>query len=363
MHKKYLNTMQPVAEGNNVQRITANYFVNYILREIDLIFGTTFSKPLSIYFYPTWRCNSKCAMCIGRPRNSEEIPLGKVKEFLLSARKWIGPFTLIFTGGEPLIRKDFWKIVCYASNIGINTSLMTNGTLITEKDILLIKKSGLKYINISLDSLNPDVYQQIRGKPFDMRLLKIIHLLVVHGLRVNINAVITKQNIEELPKLAEFVQNEKHCSILLNPLFLVRCADIKKKLDKIWPNPKKAESILKKMVGYKVKGYPILNSAHHLRLISRYYKNPSSASGQCVMPLTLRVDPSGNAFICYECVGNVTKNSLKEIWDSDKAKKTRKNMYRCRETCVIASCCIKEPLVARLKRFAKLSEKSKGVVL
>lgn len=369
MRKNCLNTGQQATNNKTVPRITVAYLANYIFNEMDFVFGTAFSKPSCIYFYPTWRCNCRCVMCISRPRVSAEMPLPIIKEFLLNARKWLGPFVLNFTGGEPLVRKDFWEIASYADSLGIKASMMTNGTLISEKDIQSIRKSGLKRLNISLDSLNPKVYKLIRGKPYDARLFKTIRLIRDCGIRVNINTIITRQNIKDIPKLVEFVQRERIGTISLNPLFLGWCSDVKKKLNNIWPNSRKVEAVIEKMEAYKKKGYPILNSVSHLRLIRRYYKNPELSYGRCVMPLTLRVEPSGDAFVCYERVGNVTKNSPEEIWNSDTAKKARKRLYRCKRSCAIASCCIRESLCVRLKRripdvhITHLGKKLKSVLI
>jgi cyclic pyranopterin phosphate synthase len=66
-----------------------------------------------------------------------------------------------FTGGEPLLRTDLGEIIQSVPR-GMESSLTTNGTLLAEQ-VSVLKEAGLKRVNISLDSLNPETYKRITG--------------------------------------------------------------------------------------------------------------------------------------------------------------------------------------------------------
>ena len=69
---------------------------------------------------------------------------------------------LLFSGGEPLIRPDFFELAEYAEKKGVRPTLSTNGTLITREAAQRIKDIGVGYVGISLDGLQ-DVNDEFRG--------------------------------------------------------------------------------------------------------------------------------------------------------------------------------------------------------
>lgn len=332
-------------------KFATNYACNYLTRNIDLAFGTVFSRPISVYFYPTLKCNCRCVMCQTRNNSTKEMSFNEIKRLITDLRNWLGPFVLNISGGEPTCKKSLWNIVAFASSLGIKVTLMTNGTLITRKDVPIIKRSGLKYVNLSLDSLNPEVYKKIRGKDMVKTALRGINVLKeCGGISMNINTVITKYNLDEIPELAKFA-NKNGLTISLNPLFLRGEYDVKKKLYSVWPPEKKVDAVMAKMLALKKKGYPILNSVKHINLIRRYYKNPDSVFGKCLVPLTLRINPTGVMYICTEIAGNASLEPPKTAWSSEKSKQLRKNFGKCKKSCVIGLCAINDSLATRMARL------------
>lgn len=95
------------------------------------------------------------------------------------------------TGGEPLIKKNFAKILHDLSKFDIELALTTNGILV-DQYIHDFKKAGLKSINVSLDSLSEDNFKAITRRSDFQRVIKNIDLLVEHGISPKINAVIMR---------------------------------------------------------------------------------------------------------------------------------------------------------------------------
>jgi len=333
-------------------KFITNYAYNYFTRNIDIILGTAFSQPISVYFYPTLRCNCRCVMCQTRNNKAKDMTFDEIKSMIKFLRDWLGPFVLNISGGEPTCRKDLWKIISFASSLGVKVVLMTNGTLITKRDIPTIKKSGLKFVNLSLDSLNPEVYKKVRGKNLTRRALNGINVLKeCNGINININTTITRYNIDELPKLVEFTIKNGLSAISMNPLFLREECDIKREFNHLWPSNKKVDSIMAKMITMKKEGYPILNSVKHIDLIRRYYKNTESVSGKCLVPLIPRINSDGTMYICTEIAGNICIESPNKIWNSKKTKSLRKSFSKCKKSCVIGLCAINDSLSTRIARL------------
>src|SRR3990172_4989675 len=115
-------------------------------------------KPLSIYvpFLVVWdfthKCNLNCKHCYS---NS-----GTVLEYELTTKEALdivdqladaGVTALAFSGGEPLIRKDFFEVARHAVKRGLYVSVATNGTLLTKENVKKLKQTGVNYVEVSVD--------------------------------------------------------------------------------------------------------------------------------------------------------------------------------------------------------------------
>jgi molybdenum cofactor biosynthesis protein A len=162
----------------------------------------------------TEKCNLRCSYCMPadgielKPRsnymNASEV-YALAKEFTA-----LGVKKIRLTGGEPLVRKDFAQIIESLSSLPVELTLTTNGILL-DAFIEQIKSAGIHSINISLDTLKPDRFNEItRRNDFD-RVLNNIYLALDHGLHVKVNAVLIKGvNDDEIISLVDWT---KHKSI------------------------------------------------------------------------------------------------------------------------------------------------------
>ena len=166
----------------------------------------------------TERCNFRCQYCM------PEKPFSWVpKENLLSFEELFlfikvaideGVNKIRITGGEPTLRHDLDKFVKMISSYkeGIDLALTTNGYLLGEGAETL-QKAGLKRINISLDTLKPDVAFKITGKDVLAKVIEGIEKSLEVGLKVKINTVPLRGiNDTELIELFEYAK-AKGCQI------------------------------------------------------------------------------------------------------------------------------------------------------
>ena len=113
----------------------------------------------------TRTCNLKCRHCYmssDAKKYANELTTVEAKKFIDDLADFKVP-VLLFSGGEPLIRPDFFELADYAAKKGVRPTLSTNGTLITRQVAQKIKDIGVGYVGISLDGLR-EVNDKFRGK-------------------------------------------------------------------------------------------------------------------------------------------------------------------------------------------------------
>ena len=111
------------------------------------------------------------------------------------------------TGGEPLVRKDFPRILKLLSTLNVELSLTTNGVSI-DRHFKQLKKAGVKTINISLDTLNAERFHNITFRNYFDRVYQNILKLIEEGFNVKINAVLMNQvNDDEILDFIDFTKD------------------------------------------------------------------------------------------------------------------------------------------------------------
>ena len=112
-------------------------------------------------FAITTRCNCRCYMCDIYKKPPRSIDLEDAKRVLrfLSENKFL---IVYFTGGEPSLHPDIVELVRYADQLGLVTSMTTNGT-ISRRMIEKLKEAGLFLLSVSVDHWDANVCEKIKG--------------------------------------------------------------------------------------------------------------------------------------------------------------------------------------------------------
>ena len=162
----------------------------------------------------TDRCNLRCFYCMPQEGvdllpHDEMLTYEEIVKLVKAAAK-VGISKIRITGGEPLVRKDAVECVRMLASIdpGIAIVLTTNGVLLEELAGDL-KRAGLDRVNISIDSLDPDVYEEItRGGDLG-RALKGLDAALEAGLEpVKINTVVMSGINQDLSPFARLVREK-----------------------------------------------------------------------------------------------------------------------------------------------------------
>lgn len=120
------------------------------------------SSPFNATIQITNRCNLNCVHCHRDSENKKTLDFKKFKELVTELRK-LNVFNVNLSGGEPLLVPGLIKMVETIDNLGMKVTISTNGILLTQNLVRKLKKAGLKYLQISLDSDNPRNHNKIRG--------------------------------------------------------------------------------------------------------------------------------------------------------------------------------------------------------
>ncbi len=164
-----------------------------------------FGRPVTkMRISVTLRCNHRCIFChregISKVRLYELSPseIGFVAE--VASELGIRDFKV--TGGEPLIREDIVEVISYLSRHGDRVSITTNGSLLS-KYAYQLKEAGLSYANVSLHSLNNEVFRKITGGDLS-NVINGILSAVEAGITVKLDYLVLKWNSSEFREILNF---------------------------------------------------------------------------------------------------------------------------------------------------------------
>ena len=163
----------------------------------------------TLFLELTRKCNERCLHC-GSSCGSEpspEMSLEELKRFLTDvSRKFdVGRMTLAVTGGEPLLYKDFFPLMEYASSLGFKWGMTTNGTLIDAGVARRLADAGLRTVSISVDGIGEkhDAFRRKKGA-YDAAIAGVRNLIEVGSLdAVQITTVVTHDTVRDLPAMFE----------------------------------------------------------------------------------------------------------------------------------------------------------------
>lgn len=165
--------------------------------------------PKEAYLDITYRCNNDCRHCWlrippGDPSKKDEISFEEIRNYVAEAKK-LGCSKWLLSGGEPMIRNDFYDILDYISSRSSLYSLNTNGTLITPQIAHLMKRKGRKWV--SLYGATKEVSDHITRNPGSFEAtLRGMRYLNEAGANFIVQLIPMKDNIHQyrdMIKLAE----------------------------------------------------------------------------------------------------------------------------------------------------------------
>jgi radical SAM protein with 4Fe4S-binding SPASM domain len=332
------------------------------IRKYGIRIPFTPAGPFEIVWNFTYTCNLRCKHCYedaGEKR--PELSTGEAFEVLdtLSKTAGIGLPALSFSGGEPLMRKDFFEVAAYAKKKIPYLSIATNATLLTKDNAKRVKDIGIDYVEISLDGASREVHEGFRRVPgcFE-KTMKGIHNSIEAGLDTCIATTIQKENLGEVEKIVNtaeelgirfmhfnyiptgrakaFVELDLTPKERLGILELIghrifdlylrsqeeeqKTAKSEMAVDKYFSTCPQYASVVKKLAVEKGENYRV--TAHYAAM--KGVENVANFLGGCgAGRLYMCLEPNGDMKPCVffasgrrTVLGNILRDDFERVWDS-----------------------------------------------
>ena len=178
--------------------------------------------PMSALFELTFVCNHACSFCYNCPTGQKEMTTAEIFEAL---RK-LADFNVLYltlTGGEPLVRKDFFEIARRARELGFALRIYTNGYLIDEAMAKRIKEIANPIeMEISIHGAKPETHERLTCVPGSLqRVIDAVTHLRAQGIKVNLKCPMTCDNQEEVLDMYRLAQS-LGANIIFDPVITPR---------------------------------------------------------------------------------------------------------------------------------------------
>ena len=159
-----------------------------------------------VFWELTARCNLKCQHC--RAVAQDDFVAGELTtEEVLNVAKGIREFSdpiVVLTGGEPLVRPDFFEIAEACTAMFTRVALATNGTLVDAAMAKRIVDCGIQRVSISIDGATAETHDAFRGLPGSLdAALRGFDALKAAGCSMQINATVTRHNDHEVDRILD----------------------------------------------------------------------------------------------------------------------------------------------------------------
>jgi AdoMet-dependent heme synthase len=172
--------------------------------------------PLSVQLDLTYRCNERCVHCYLDHDDHGEMTTAEIKN-LLDQMADAGVFYLTISGGEILMRRDFFEILEHARLRTFCVKLKTNGVLIREKEAARLRELGVESVQISIYSHRPEVHDAITKMPGSLRQsIDAVRFLREQGLYVTMANVLMTQNAADY-KDVRLLAQELDAKFIMDP--------------------------------------------------------------------------------------------------------------------------------------------------
>ena len=290
----------------------------------------------------TLQCNEHCFHCGSNcmPHAGEELSLSEHRRILDEVKEDfdLHRLFLCITGGEPLLRPDFFDILGYANKLGYHWGMTTNATLITKDVAHKLAECAMKTVSVSVDGL-PDTHDRLRGLPggYDAAMQGIQNLIEEHAFQnVQVTTVINHENITELDALFRIMDG-----LDIDSWRVINLEPIGRALQ--WPSRMLTEEDYKTLFAFirekRRAGYPVEYGCSHY-LGPEYEGELRGWYWLCNAGIyTASIMANGDIGACLDIErrpetiqGNIRNSRFRDIWE-DRFELFRKDLSETSEFC------------------------------
>lgn len=184
--------------------------------------------PLSFTLEVTARCNNDCLHCYinlpaaDREARARELSLGEILKVAGEAAD-LGALWCLLTGGEPLLREDFFEIYLGLKRLGLLVSVFTNACLVEPAHVRLFKQYPPRDLEVTVYGVTRETYEAVTRRPGSFAAFRRgLDLLLAGRVKVQLKAMALRANVHELPEIARFCRERTRDYFRFDPLLHLR---------------------------------------------------------------------------------------------------------------------------------------------
>ena len=277
--------------------------------------------PLNMYYHVTDACDKHCIYCFLNNKQKKlenEILTEKELKNIIDQLSYWGVKNIVLSGGEPFLRTDIFRILEYASNYGIWTTITTKHYFI-EKEAEILGNLGNIEIGLSYDSHINKIADFLSGmKNHALRMQESIKWLLKYNVDVNLQPIITAVNIDYIDDYLRHVEKLGISKVTFHPYMPIGSF-----VDEILICSEE-----------QIKRLNDIFQRHNDRIDINLYKTPFDAVSMDYVPptygcvegiSTVSVKKDGKVVMCHmddePSYGNLRIDSLEKIWNHPDRKK------------------------------------------
>jgi MoaA/NifB/PqqE/SkfB family radical SAM enzyme len=257
---------------------------------------TATRKPILVQFEVTMRCNARCGFC-DYWKTPAESKAGELESFV-DAAKFFNPLVIVFTGGEPLLRRDLEKVIA-----GVNDairvkymSMISHGGMMTVERARSLWDAGLNQFNFSLDYLD-DRHDKARGIPgLTAKIFRTIAGMREAGIdNIRFNTVIKEDNLDDILPIVHHAA-ELGCGVNFSVYTALKNGNQTPLIRE--QQLQHVEEVIAGLLAFKRKRRGVITSTdYYLAQIPRYLRGEMREPCQSGIR-TIHIDPTGQVKRC-----------------------------------------------------------------
>ena len=282
----------------------------------------------------TNRCNSSCRMC--------DIPKQLSPE--LSTRQWerviedisaMNVPTVVFSGGEPLLREDIFRLISFAKDKGLNVCIASNGILINDAVAEKLSGAGIDVVNISIEGPKR-IHDYLRGDSSFDKAKNALENLRAHNVETTLATVISHYNYKYLDYAVNLANECGATTIKFQPFNVLFIKDKSRGEDFFisWRESQELKQIVKEIASSCDKYGIATNPCSYLEKVPYYMnnKNLKGSNGCKALWSSCPINCNGDIYPCWVLsgedyiVGNVKEKRISDIWNSQRQNLVREKI-------------------------------------
>lgn len=287
--------------------------------------------PLYLEISPVGHCNHRCVFCAVdfTGYKKREIPYEILKE-RITEMAGLGLKSIMFAGeGEPLLYKNLPQIIEHCEDVGIDTSLTTNFALASSENLEVYVKN-CKWIKVSLNAGNPEIYSQIhrtKKEDFDKVIKNLAEAVSIKkelgtGATLGAQMLLLPENADSAKELAEISRDTGLDYLVIKPYSQHLLSNTREYENISYSDYMFLEKELEK---YNTKDFKVIFRANTINKLTDTADRYKKCSATPFFWGYIMSD--GNVFGCScfledskFCYGNINEHNFQEIWQGQKRK-------------------------------------------